>query len=603
MQKLLLPLFTLWVYLLASGCTAPINTAHDPYAAYRSQTSTAYASNDNPRKIQIALILDTGPGMSDMLEYAKGTFWILTDELLQQTDQYYTPEIEFALYEYGNRNLRKRDQFIRLIVPFTSDLDWISDELFRLNSSSGRRGVSYCGTAIQAATQQLHWSDSPEARKMIIIAGNEHFGKGPVDYRRAIAMAAHKDIAINTLFAGNYRRGIQLLWQDAAFLGNGLYRNIESSVSPEHYFSPGYFDVQISLYNTQLNQTYLPYGSRGNYYHNRCIELDRMASRFGDSYQRIRTLVKCRSGYRLPGWDLIDAIDTGKMKLEDIAEVDLPQEMRGIGREAQLALLERKRKEREEIKARVLALQAQREEDIKRQGGGIREVPGNPLPELVKPVFPASPIQNTGGDNINIAPRTQRQPDTKEKPTIIREPEPVREVLIPRQEAEQDSYRQAEEARQRAEQESYRQAEEARQRTEQESYRQTEEARQRTEQESRRQAEEARQRAEQESRRQAEEARQRAEQESRRQAEEARQRAEQESRRQAEEARQRAEQESRRQAEEARQRAEQESRRQAEEARQRAEQESRRQAEEARQRAERERQMQIQRNNTGIRIE
>ncbi|MEZ4773871.1 MAG: hypothetical protein R3D00_11870 [Bacteroidia bacterium] len=634
MRNLILPIFCI-LFTAVTGCNSIRYSSHDQYAAYRgdSRNEMSPIQTNQSGKVQIALILDTSWSMETVLEYTKGTFWIFVDEILRQNDQYYTPELEFALYEYGNPTLKRKTQFIRQVVPFTSDLDKISEELYYLSVNHSIRGKSFSGAALLRATDELNWSEKPGDQKMMIIAGNENFRKGPVDYQRAIALARRKGIIVNTVFAGDYRKGIQLWWQDAAFLGNGMYRNVETSIPLEKYYYPTVFDAQICYFNTQLNYTYLPYGSQGNYSWNRCLEQDKFALRFGEAYESIRALAKCRPGYRVPGWDLIDAIDTRQIKLEEIAEADLPEVLKNISREEQLAYLERMRKSRDEIKLRILGLQVQKEAEIRKQGRGIYGITEIPFQAVVKNIRPAETFPGTKGKQFDSpSPREINRPEIPQQPIPpairqqeIREQSPQiqsetevrlqvenqsreqeimqRADLEKRQQEARDRAaqiqreaevrRQAEiqsdeqqEARQRAEQAQREQ--EARQRTEQAQREQ--EARQRTEQAQREQ--EARQRTEQAQREQ--EARQRAEQAQREQ--EARQRAEQAQREQ--EARQRAEQAQREQ--EARQRAEQAQREQ--EARQRAEQ-AQREQEAARQRAEQARQMQIQNNNTGIKIE
>ncbi|MDX2245284.1 MAG: vWA domain-containing protein [Bacteroidia bacterium] len=441
------------------------------------------SSSPAPRKIQVALILDTGGSMDELLEYTKGTFWIMIDEILRQNDQYYAPELEFALYEYGSRHLERKKQFIRQVTPFTSDLDGVSSELFHLTVKSYKRGKSYCGAVLSAAVNELNWS--PESRKMIIIAGNSYFRKGPTDYQRAIALAARKGITVNTIFAGDYRKGIQYLWQDAAFLGNGIYRNVELNIPLKQYYYPTFFDTEICFLNNQLNETYLPYGSQGFYYWNRCVEQDKFAGRYGEAYQSIRVLAKCRPGYRIPGWDLIDAIDAGQIRLEDIAEVDIPESLKNISREEQIAYLERMRKSREEIKSRILALQVEKEAEVRKQGRGIYGIIEPPFQVVVKEKM-TQRIPTTPSVKISPQPQEIRQAETP----VIRQTPPVlqqtREIANPAVEREA-------EARQQQQEQFRREQEAARERAAQ--IQREAEARQQQQEQFRREQEAARERA------------------------------------------------------------------------------------------------------------
>ena len=109
------------------------------------------------------------------------------------------PDLQVALYEYGKSSLSAREGYIRQIQPLTTDLDKISEELFKLKTNGGEE---YCGWVIQAATENLAWSKGANDFKAIFIAGNEPFTQGPVAYAQACKAAIEKGIIINTIHCG-----------------------------------------------------------------------------------------------------------------------------------------------------------------------------------------------------------------------------------------------------------------------------------------------------------------------------------------------------------------------------------------------------------------
>ncbi len=90
------------------------------------------------------------------------------------------PALEVALFEYGNDGLEESDGYIRMVSNLTTDLDRISEELFKLSTNGGSE---YCGMVIRQAVDSLAWSRSNDVLKVIYIAGNEPFTQGPVAYR------------------------------------------------------------------------------------------------------------------------------------------------------------------------------------------------------------------------------------------------------------------------------------------------------------------------------------------------------------------------------------------------------------------------------------
>jgi hypothetical protein len=474
-----------------------------------------------PQKIQIALLLDTSGSMDDLLEQAKTEFWYLVDELMYAYDGYQAPQLEIALYEYGNKRLGRHTDYIRMAVPLTSDLDWIASELWNLRPK-GRK--EYAGMVIDRAVEELDWSRNPRDIRMIFIAGNESFHRGPVNPRRAIDKACDRGIEVHTLFAGNYETGYELGWEEAGSYC-GTYSALDLSRRLDLY--PTVYDADIVALNVYYNQTFLPYGAYGRTYYDRCIRQDRYFRDYGNQWLAIRTAVKCGPYYRNPHWDLIDALDAGYIRLEDIPNGDLPPELRGLPRYQQLQIIERYRNERKKLRRQILDLNNNRRREIEvrrptppnrsqvNQRASLNEKIANRVRTKADPRDARTP------NNVN---RTRTQPDVpvREPVRVDRErTEPTRPTRV-----EPNRQRQVETDRQR------REAELDRQRKQAEVKRQAELDRQRRVAEERREAELDRQRKQVEAKRQAELDRQRREATERREAELDRQRKQAEAKRQ-----------------------------------------------------------------------
>src|SRR5690349_20225863 len=98
--------------------------------------------------VQIAVLLDTSGSMQGLIEQAKGQLWKIVNEFLKAKQDGQTPEVQVALYEYGKTSLSRDSGWIRQIVPLSTDLDKISEELFALKTNGGDE---YCGWVIKDA--------------------------------------------------------------------------------------------------------------------------------------------------------------------------------------------------------------------------------------------------------------------------------------------------------------------------------------------------------------------------------------------------------------------------------------------------------------------
>ncbi|MEM9297372.1 MAG: hypothetical protein AAGA64_03210, partial [Bacteroidota bacterium] len=69
--------------------------------------------------------------------------------------------------------------------------------------------------------------DPVRTLRFIFIAGNEEFSQGLVPFEKACALAISSDVVVNTIYCGDYRRGIHELWKKGAEIGGGSYMNID----------------------------------------------------------------------------------------------------------------------------------------------------------------------------------------------------------------------------------------------------------------------------------------------------------------------------------------------------------------------------------------
>lgn len=209
-------------------------------------------------KIQVALLRDTSNSMDGLIDQAKSRLWTIVNTLTTLKYKGQAPQVEIALYEYGNDGLND-ENYIRQVTPLTQDLDMVSEKLFALKTNGGSE---YCGAVIRDASMNLNWDGNEKSMKLIYIAGNEAFDQGKINYREVISKAKGRNIYTNTIFCGSREEGIQTYWQNGADLGDGKFFNIDSNRKVIYIETP--YDVKISQYNSDLNNTYISYGLQGS---------------------------------------------------------------------------------------------------------------------------------------------------------------------------------------------------------------------------------------------------------------------------------------------------------------------------------------------------
>lgn len=335
--------------------TSPITTGQ----------STQDQKNTN---IQVAILLDTSSSMDGLIEQAKSRLWNIVNTLTTLKFKGKEPVIEIALYEYGNNNIQN-SEYIRQVMPLSSDLDLISQKLFALTTLGG---AEYCGAVISKATKQLEWGKNDADIRLIYIAGNEPFTQGEINYIEAIQDALAKNIYVNTIHCGDAEEGIRGMWQHGAIKGNGKYFNINHN-ERVHYISTPY-DSQISSCNARLNDTYIGYGRLGTESKRNQAAQDENARSISASNETERVVSKSKSAYKNSSWDLVDLVKNDDKALEKISTKDLPKDLQDKSKEELKALLAQKETERKSIQAEIENLAKQRQayidEELKKQGDG-----------------------------------------------------------------------------------------------------------------------------------------------------------------------------------------------------------------------------------------
>jgi hypothetical protein len=322
--------------------------------------------------IQMAILLDTSGSMGGLINQARTQLWNVVTTFATAKRDGQMPELQVAVYDYGDVN-----KLQKVVLPFTTDLDMVSDKLFNLSIDGGDE---YCGAVIDKATRELTWVEGNEALKTIFIAGNEPFTQGTVKYQDACAAAIAKGITINTIHCGDLKTGEQTGWKDGAVLADGVYAAINQTAQIVAIAAPQ--DTEIAKLNLAVNTTYVPYGERGadgaaNQARQEANMAGAAAAGPGAGYtaanMAARASIKGSGFYTNAGWDLVDAVKTNAVKLADVKDEDLPENMRAMTLEERQAYLVTQQQARDGMLQQINTLVAARgtfvAEETKRQAG------------------------------------------------------------------------------------------------------------------------------------------------------------------------------------------------------------------------------------------
>jgi hypothetical protein len=302
--------------------------------------------------------------MEGLINQAKSQLWKIVNEFASIKKAGERSELQVALFEYGNTGLSAKEGWIRLIVPFTTDLDKVSEELFALRTNGGDE---YCGWVIKDAVEKLQWSKSNGDYKVIFIAGNEPFTQGNVNYKETCKNAIAKGITVNTIHCGDYQSGVTSGWKDGADIADGVYANIDQDKTVAYIEAPQ--DKAIAALGMELNKTYVAYGAAGVDGKKRQADQEKNAASVSEESFVVRQVAKASGSYANSGWDLVDAVNEKAVNIQDIKREDLPEVMKNMNEKERDEYVKKMSKKRTEIQSKIKTLNSEREKYLAKKRG------------------------------------------------------------------------------------------------------------------------------------------------------------------------------------------------------------------------------------------
>lgn len=323
-------------------------------------TTTTNKTRVADPKIQCAILLDVSGSMGGLIEQAKAQLWNMVTVMGKAKCTDGTPKIEIALYEYGRSANDAKAGFIKQISPFTSDLDQLSQELFKLTITGSEE---YCGQVIFTSLNELSWDAASSNYKVIFIAGNEDFLQGNLHYTKACDEARKKGVIVNTIYCGDRLQGIKEHWDLMGECGNGSFTNINQDAKIEDIPTP--YDSTLVTLNYKLNGTYVHYGYVGAANYSKQATVDQLNFSTNKSAGLKRATAKSNSQlYSNSGWDMVDASKADSSFYKKVDMKTLPDSLQNKSREELQKVVAAKASERGLIQGRIQELSKQRNDYI-----------------------------------------------------------------------------------------------------------------------------------------------------------------------------------------------------------------------------------------------
>jgi len=315
-------------------------------------------------KVEVAFVLDTTGSMSGLIEGAKAKIWYIANEIVKGEPR---PDVRMALVGYRD----KTDDYVTKVFDLTDNIDQVYADLRTFTATGGGDRPEHVNKALHDAVHALSWSEGEEVLKVIYLVGDSppHSDyQDTADYAELARAAITKGIYVNTILCGGHQ-DTAAIWREIARRAEGRYFAIAQDGGVLDVATP--YDERLSELNAALVETVVVYGTEAE--QAMSLSLNKAAGDMAEAPAAAeRALFAAKTG-RAGTQDLVAAVKTEEVSLDEIDADMLPPEMRKMSRSEQSAYIAERQAKRDSLTREIRELSEKRADYLKvelKKGGG-----------------------------------------------------------------------------------------------------------------------------------------------------------------------------------------------------------------------------------------
>lgn len=330
-----------------------------PLLKGNATTTARIVPLDQVPEIEVVFVLDTTGSMGGLIATAKEKIWSIATTMAQANQ---APRISMGLVGYRDRG----DSYVTRTVDLSTDLDSMYATLMDFQADGGGDGPESVNAALEAAVNEMSWSQNPNSYKAIFLVGDAppHMDyQGEAQYPSIVAAAKGKGIVVNAIQCGNVPQTADY-WSEIARLGHGRYLQVEQAGGAVAIATP--FDEELATLSAALDDTRLYYGSveeraAGESKLSAADVLEEIATTASRARRAVYNATASGAASLFGGRELIDDVASGRVDLDTVPATELPEPLRALPKEEQRAVVKAQVERRAELTQQIAELAEQRQ--------------------------------------------------------------------------------------------------------------------------------------------------------------------------------------------------------------------------------------------------
>jgi hypothetical protein len=318
-------------------------------------------------QIEVVFILDTTSSMSGLIEAAKEKIWSIATTMASAQQ---APDIRMGLVAFRDRG----DTYVTRVLDLSQDLDSMYASLMDFKAQGGGDGPESVNQALYDAINRISWSEDDSVYKVAFLIGDAppHMDyNNDVKFPVTLEMAKRRGIIVNTIQSGQ-NHSTAPVWKHIAQLGYGEYFQVENSGNAIAVVTP--YDKKLSELAASLEDTRLYFGNKEEKAKQK--KRNEATTKLHDELSeaalaRRATFNATASGESnfLGEGELVDAISSGRIELDDIDKGDMPASLQALAPTEQMEVITNQARQRDLIKRDIQKLSESRNAYIVEQIG------------------------------------------------------------------------------------------------------------------------------------------------------------------------------------------------------------------------------------------